>query len=105
MGWSDVLLKLNPLVIDLVGVAEKAFDGVPKSGEQKKAFVHQAAQDILSGGKQATTGGAKDTWDFLENLLPPFIDTVAGFFYSNPKKTPDKIPDTSSRLPSGRRYN
>lgn len=90
MGWQNMLTELVPVITDLIGVAEQAFSNKPKSGEQKKAFVVQAAKDIVTGGEKLSTGGAKGTWDFADMFVPKMVDSIAGFFFKD-KETKPKI--------------
>ena len=88
MGWQTTLLQLSPLILDLAKIAEKAFEHRPKSGAEKKQFVHQAAKDILAGAGQVTTCGVHDTFEVVDKIAPPLIDTIAGFLFSKHKQKP-----------------
>jgi len=94
MGWQTTLLQLSPLIIDLAKIAERAFEHKPKSGAEKKQFVSQAAKDILAGAGQVTTGGAHETFEVIDKVAPPLIDTIAGFLFSkHEQKSPvDELP-------------
>lgn len=85
MGWANTLLQLSPLIINLSKIAEKAFEHKPKSGAEKKQFVHQATKDILTGAGQITTGGAHDTFEIIDKVAPSLIDVIASFLFSKPK--------------------
>ena len=104
MDWGNVALKLTPLLIDLVHVAEKAFS-TPHSGEQKKNFVHQAAKDIITGGEDVTTGGAKETWQTVDKFAPDLIDAIAGFFFGHKDKPKTVKPITLGHPDTGLAYD
>ena len=97
MNWGKIAFNLVPLLVDLVHVAEKAFDE-PHSGQNKKAFVTQAGKDILKGALDATTGGAHDTWEVIDKVAPDLIDVAAKAIYPHKPKTVKPItlghPDT-----------
>ena len=81
MGWSSVLFKLTPVTIDLVNIAEEAFDGQPKAGAEKKAFVLRATKDILKAGTDISTGEQKETWEIVDKVAPGLVDAIARFFF------------------------
>ena len=92
MGWGKVTLNSIPLLVNLVHIAEKAFNGEPHSGKQKKKFVHQAAKDIMIRGEDIATGGAKDTLEAVNKVAPDLIDTIAEFFFEHKTKPKTEKP-------------
>mgnify|MGYP001565883212 CR=1 FL=1 len=63
--WA-IVLKLLPYLIQL---ADVIFSFVPKSGEQKKAFVINTAKLAVSAGKEVSEGGQKETWDAVGQVI------------------------------------
>jgi len=80
-AWEEVLTKVIPTVITLEKAAETWFNR-PKSGEQKKAFVHNSTIEIFKTAKRLTTGGAHHTIEVLEKHLPDLIDTTASVLFA-----------------------
>lgn len=83
MAWITILLKAIPFVMKLIQLAERAFDDIPDSGEQKKKMVmqgFQAAFDMVVG---SSTGGQKETWEKLEPIISSFVDMACGFLFPN----------------------
>ncbi len=81
MGWLNIALQVAPLVTKLVVMAEEMAKGQPKSGADKKQFVHQSVMTILKGAEEVTTGGAHETATALEKFLPDTIDSIAGCIF------------------------
>jgi len=82
MTWINILINAIPFVMKLIELAEKAFDGVPESGPEKKQMVltaFQAAFDTVIG---SSTGGQKETWERLEPIISSLIDLACGFLFS-----------------------
>lgn len=79
-----ILLKLLPTLFQLMGIAEKAFDGVPDSGAEKKALVTDAAKAILGGVEALSTGGQAATYDVVAPVVSTMIDSAAGIMFPNP---------------------
>lgn len=67
MDWLLVLFKVVP---SLVALAEEIFGS--STGEVKKSTVQNAAQAVVAGLEQVSTGGQKETWE----KLAPVVDTV-----------------------------
>ncbi len=81
LAWEEVLTKVIPTVITLEKIAEGWFNR-PKSGEQKKAFVHNSTIEIFKTAEKLTTGGAHHTIEVLEKHLPDLIDTTASVLFA-----------------------
>lgn len=71
MAW----LALVPLVVQLIGFAEKLFTGA-KQGALKKSMVLGAAEAVANGMAMASTGGQKETWEAIKPMLGTIIDTT-----------------------------
>ena len=81
MSYLMLALRLLPSVIGLMGIAERAYKNKPKSGPEKKEFVKEAAGAIVDGVSEVSTGGQKETWDEIDNILDPFIDIAARIMF------------------------
>jgi len=81
MTWINILLKAIPFVIEMVQLAEKAFDDHPESGADKKAMVLQAVQCAFDAVVGSSTGGQKETWERLRPIIESFIDMAVGFIF------------------------
>ena len=68
-------------VISLVHFAESFFSGEPKSGEQKKNLVLNTAKILIHSADNIATGGAKNTWNKIDAILPNIVDTTANILY------------------------
>lgn len=73
--------KLFPMVMRLMGIAEKAFDGKPESGSQKKALVVDVVKTLVDGA----TDMGPESWNELDKPINDLIDTGAGLLFSKPK--------------------
>jgi hypothetical protein len=58
--WLTIIFKFLPMVINL---AESFFG--PKTGEQKKEFVIESTKNVITGIKDISTGGQKETLDII----------------------------------------
>ena len=83
MAWLTLLLKLIPTIIQLMAFAEKAFDGVPDSGAQKKAMVVGTAKAVVEGIASVSTGGQKETWNEIAEPISTVIDGAASIMFPN----------------------
>jgi len=77
-----VALKLIPLVINLIQVAE----GVLGKGEgvKKKAFVVDGVTETIKAMPEVSTGGQKETWETINEAMPTIknlIDILVGFMF------------------------
>ena len=82
MAWIGIILKLIPMVIKLMTLAEQAFDGIQESGEQKKQMVLEAVQAVFDALVGASTGGQKETWEKIRPIISSVIDIVCGILFS-----------------------
>ena len=85
MGWQKEVLNAEPLIEALVSFAEFFFSKKKKSGKEKKQLVHETVKQVFHTADEITTGGAKETWDTLEKVLPDLIDKTAAGMYPPPK--------------------
>lgn len=76
-----ILLKLLPMLFQLIPIAEKAFDGVPDSGAEKKALVTDAAKALLAGVGAVSTGGQAETFETVAPAVSNIIDNAAGIMF------------------------
>ena len=81
MNYLLLLTKLLPTILTLIGLAEKAFDKVPESGEQKKELVTTAAKAIVGGITSVSTGGQADTWNKIADPVSNIIDNAAAIAF------------------------
>ena len=82
-----MLLKLLPMIFQLVGIAEKAFDGVPDSGAEKKSLVTAAAKAVVGGVGAISTGGQAETFDRIAPTVSVMIDSAASIMFPNKKQS------------------
>ena len=95
MGWQKEVLNAEPIIEALVTFAEFLFSKKKKSGKEKKQFVHQTVKQVFDTADKATTGGAKETWDTLEQVLPDMIDKTAETIYPKNKRNKQKKQEKS----------
>ena len=89
MPYFLIFLKLVPMIIALVKLAEQVFTN-PGSGADKKAYVTQTVQVVLDGLLGVSTGGQLETWTKLAPLISMVIDSAAGILFpSNKPSAPD----------------
>jgi hypothetical protein len=81
MTWIQILFKAIPFVMEMIQLAEKAFDDVPDSGAEKKAMVMQAVQAAFDTVVGSSTGGQKETWERLRPIIESLIDMACGFIF------------------------
>lgn len=81
MDWLDIFSKVTPFVISMIGIAEKAFDGQPKSGAEKKKMVVDATRNVIGGAYSASTGGQKETWEKLAKPVDGLVDATCNFLF------------------------
>jgi hypothetical protein len=77
MNILTLLIKILPLIIQLMGIAEKAFADKPDSGEEKKDLVMSVVGTLFSGAETVFTGGAAATWDKIKEPVGAIIDASA----------------------------
>ena len=81
MSWLATFLQVLPSVIQLMAVAEKAFDKKPDSGAEKKQMVMGATKAMVDGLQTVSKGGQKETWNKLEAPLNGAIDAACDFLF------------------------
>lgn len=81
MEWFQIIVKAIPFVVQMIQLAEKAFDDIPESGEQKKAMVVQAVQVVFDTVIGSSTGGQKETWKKLRPIVENLIDIAVRFIF------------------------
>jgi hypothetical protein len=80
MQYFALFVKLIPLIIQLVSLAEKFF--VEKgSGADKKAAVIEAVKATYDGVQGISTGGQKETLDAIDPLVDKMVDFAAGLLF------------------------
>jgi gas vesicle protein len=88
-NWENIFNMVMPAVITLEKIAEAWFTR-PKSGKQKKEFVHKGVMEIFKSAENITTGGAHHTVQVLEQHLPELIDTTAGVVFAAKKRAEEE---------------
>jgi len=81
MNWLFLAIKLIPTVIQLVGLAEKAFGDAPGSGGVKKNIVMEASEAIIGGVVSVSTGGQADTWERVREPISTLIDSIVSMAF------------------------
>ena len=76
MQWLMIVLRLIPSISKLMKIAEKLFDSIPDSGEQKKGYVLAAIKAIVEG----ITGFTGDEWDEIWGKIYEAVDTLIDIF-------------------------
>jgi len=66
-----------------MGIAEKAFDGVPDSGAEKKTLVTDAVKAVVGGVGAVSTGGQAETFDRIAPTVSVMIDGAAAIMFPN----------------------
>jgi hypothetical protein len=86
LTWIPIILSIIKGIGELIKIAEKAFDGIPDSGAQKKAMVMEAVHTIVDSLDDLTL--TPEIWARIESIVSPFIDMLCSFvFKSNKKET------------------
>jgi hypothetical protein len=80
MQYIQLFIKLIPLIVQLVTLAEKYFT-TASSGADKKAAVLAGVKAMYDGTQDVSTGGQKDTLTTLEPLVDKAIDVAANFLF------------------------
>lgn len=83
-----ILKIVLPSILALMDIAERVFTQ-PRSGENKKAWVIGAAEAIVKGMQDVSTGGQKDTWDAVAEVASPLIDKAASIAFPHTPPPPD----------------
>ncbi len=79
MGWFIIVLKVIPVVIKLMRIAEDLFDDVPDSGADKKRYVMEAIKAVIEGISGFT--GSPELWAKIEKAISLLIDAVCVFMF------------------------
>jgi len=86
MNWISIALQALKILPEIMTVVEKAFDGIPDSGADKKQMVKTVVQSVVTAVTGVSTGGQADTWKMIERIIDPAIDIVCSFLFPNEKK-------------------
>ena len=70
-GILDLVVKYLP---SLISIAEGIFSWKAKSGEDKKAFVQNTLQTVVTGVAAESTGGQAETWAKIKDPVSVMID-------------------------------
>ncbi len=84
----NTFMKLLPLIVAMMGIAEKAFSGKPKSGAEKKAMVLAATKTTVD----AITDVAGKDYNDLDKPISDFIDVSAGLLFKKENKESQAFP-------------
>jgi hypothetical protein len=79
MAWIGIVLKILAALPALLKVAEKAFDGVPDSGKEKKEMVMTTVKTIV--GAMLSIDGDDKTWKTIEAIVDPIVDIMCKIFF------------------------
>lgn len=79
MEWLSIVIRMIPVIIKLMGIAEKAFDGVSDSGEEKLLMVTTAIREIIKGISGFTLDDA--TWAKIESVIEPLISLACTILF------------------------
>ncbi len=71
---ASFILELLKLIMGLIPIVEELFAGEEKSGAQKKDTVIEIAKAVAGSVEDLSTGGQKETWGMVNNMLDPLID-------------------------------
>jgi len=71
MSWIGIVIRMIPVIIKLMGIAEQAFDGTPDSGKDKLLMVTTAIREIIKGISGFTLDD--ETWAKIESVIEPLI--------------------------------
>ena len=80
MQYFQLFIKLIPLIIQLMALAEKYITG-PKSGAEKKALVIDAIKSTFDGVQGVSTGGQAETLTAVAPLVDKTIDVAAAMLF------------------------
>jgi hypothetical protein len=84
MAWIGIILQILKALPELLKVAEKAFDGVPDSGKEKKEMVLTAVRAIVV----ALLGvDDKKTIQLIEDIISPIINIMCQFLFPHDEVT------------------
>lgn len=89
MGWITVLFAALSFATKMIPVAEKAFDDVADSGEQKKEMVMTGVEALVNTIEGVSTGGQAKTWNRIEEPIGECIDAACDVLFPHEeRKTP-----------------
>ena len=81
MNWFSIAMKIIFQLPKLMAVAEKAFDGVPDSGAEKKEMVKTTVHTIVSAMLGFSAAGTEATWKQIEGVIDPVIDIACTLLF------------------------
>ena len=81
-----IIIKIAPMLIDLMKEAKKFFDGIPDSGVQKKEYVLTMIHTAAVGLCELTGDEADKVVQYVEDAISKLIE----IFYKNMFKDDDK---------------
>lgn len=81
MNILALLIKILPVVVQLMGLAEKVFANKPQSGADKKAAVMEATNTLINATDTVLTGGAAETWAGIKAPVSVMIDAAAAIMW------------------------
>ena len=84
MGWVGIVIRLIPMIIKLMGLAEQAFDEIPDSGAEKKQMVIEAIKALVEGLSGVTF--TPELWIKIKAFIDPLIDIAASFLFPHEDK-------------------
>jgi len=87
MNIIALLIKLLPVILQLMSLAEKAYADKPDSGAEKKALVIDVTGALVQGAEAVFTGGAAETWDRIKEPVGSIIDSAASIAFPHEKNT------------------
>jgi len=76
MGWVQIAFAALSFAVRLIPVAEKAFDGKPDSGKEKKEMVMSGTKALVDTMEAVSTGGQAETWNRIEKPVGDAIDAA-----------------------------
>jgi len=80
MQYFQLFIKLVPLIMQLMVLAEK-YITTPKSGAEKKALVVDAIKTTFEGVQGISTGGQAETLTAVAPLVDKTIDVAAAMLF------------------------
>jgi len=81
LSYFLLVARILPLVTNLIVIAEKLFDDVPESGEQKKEMVMSGVKSVVMAIISLSTGGQQETWIKLEPFISQMVDAICGVLF------------------------
>lgn len=87
MNILTLLIKLLPVILQLMNLAEKAYADKPDSGAEKKALVTDVTGALVQAAEEVFTGGAAETWDRIKEPIGSIIDSAASIAFPHDDPT------------------